>query len=309
MEYKDYYRILGVPKSASEKELRSAYRKLARQYHPDVNPGNSEAEQRFKEINEAYEVLADAERRKRYDVLGERWQEYEAWVRAHEGSQAPAPPSPEEFLAQTRAAAGGGPAGYRTLSEEDLQDLFGDASPFSDFFYDFVAGGRRGAHRTGPRRGAHLEQPVDVTLAEAYRGATRTLTPAGADGAPRRLEVHIPPGVDTGSTIRLAGQGVPGENGGPPGDLYVVVRVRPDPRFERRGADLHTRVRVPLGRMLLGAELLGPKPDGGAWRCACPRRRRTGARSASRGRGCPCWRAPTGGPISTPRRTSPSPNG
>ena len=254
-----------MPKTADEKQIRSAYRRLARQYHPDVNPGNKEAEQRFKEINEAYEVLSDPERRKRYDILGERWQEYENWLRAHEAGQAPPPPPPEEFLARTRAAAGAGRAGrteYRTLSEEDLQDLFGGEEPFSDFFHTFFGGAPRGADRSRPRRGAHVEQPVEVTLAEAYRGTTRLLSLTGPDGTARRLEVRIPPGVEDGSVVRLAGQGLPGTAGDPAGDLYLIVTVQPDPRFERQGDDLHTRVSVPLTTMLLGGEVLVPTPDG-----------------------------------------------
>jgi curved DNA-binding protein len=288
MEYKEYYQILGVPTSASEKEIRSAYRRLARQFHPDVNPGNAEAEQRFKEINEAYEVLADAERRRRYDILGERWQEYETWIRAHQAGQAPPPPPPEEWLAQLRAPAGAGRTDYRTLSEDDLQDLFGGESPFSDFFHGFFDGGRgRGAGQAGMRRGADIEQSIEVTLAEAYRGTTRVLRLPGTDGSTQRLEARIPAGVDTGSVVRLAGQGQPGRGGGPAGDLYLVVSVRPDPRFERRGDDLVTRVQVPLATMLLGGEVRVPTPDGRMLALRIPAETPDGRRFRLRGQGMP----------------------
>jgi len=258
VEYRDYYAILGVPRTASEKEIRSAYRRLARQYHPDVNPGNKEAEERFKEINEAYEVLSDPERRRKYDQLGARWREYEQWERARQAAGEPA--RPEEFQWFVEEAPAGTEYTYRTLTDEDLRDLFGEAGAFSDFFETFFGrGARREAPR--PRRGADLEAPVEVTLEEAYRGTTRQLSLEDATGAPRRLEVTIPPGVDDGARVRIAGQGAPGRAGGAPGDLYLVVHVRPDPRFERRGDDLYVRERAPLSTLLLGGELRVRTPD------------------------------------------------
>jgi DnaJ-class molecular chaperone len=262
MEFQDYYAILGVPKTATDKEIRTAYRKLARQYHPDVNPGNKEAEERFKRINEAYEVLSNPERRKLYDQLGARWKEYEQWERARTAAGASA--SPEEFA---RAMGGGvGPEGvryeYRTASEEDLRDLFGEESPFSDFFEAFFGRGARAGRTPRPRPGGDIEQPVEIGLDEAYRGATRLLTLQMPDGQTRRLEVKIPPGVTNGSRVRIAGQGLPGQAGGPPGDLYLLISVRPDPRFERRGNDLLHRLSVPLATLLLGGEAQVPTPDG-----------------------------------------------
>jgi curved DNA-binding protein len=302
VEYKDYYSILGVPRTANAKELRSAYRKLARRYHPDVNPGNKEAEDKFKEINEAYEVLSDEDRRKIYDILGERWREYESWQRAHEAGNAPAPPPPEEFLEQTRAGVGAAPRGRRaerqTLSDEDLEDLFGGEDPFSDFFNSFFggAGGGRGAPRGAasprPRRGERIEEPIEVTLAEAYRGATRLISLTMPDGSTRRLEVRIPPGVDTGSRIRLAGQGLPGRGGAPAGDLYLVVVLVPDPRFERRGDDLHTRVQAPFSTMLLGGEVLVPKPDGRSVALQIPPETQDGRVFRLRGQGMPRMERP-----------------
>ncbi len=264
MDYKDYYAVLGVPKTASEKEIKAAYRKLARKYHPDVNPGNKEAEERFKAANEAYEVLSDTEKRKKYDELGPRWGEYEAWQRAHPGETPPEGAfEPGGFGGAPGGFGGfgggrpGGFSSFRTSRAEDLNDLFGTESPYSDFFGTFFGGGRP----RGPRRGQDLVQPVAITLEEALRGTTRTIEIPSAGGV-RRIEARIPPGVDTGTTIRLAGQGAPGENGGPPGDLFLEIEVLPNPRFERRGADLHSTFRAPLTTMLLGGEVEVPTLTG-----------------------------------------------
>jgi curved DNA-binding protein len=258
VEYRDYYAILGVPRTATEKEIRAAYRRLARQYHPDVNPGNKEAEERFKQINEAYEVLSDPEKRRKYDQLGARWKEYEQWERARQAAGQSA--RPEEFEWFVEGAPGAAQYTRRTLTEDDLRDLFGETGPFSDFFETFF--GRPGrAESPRPRRGADLEAAVEVTLDEAYRGTTRQLTLEDAAGATRRIEVTIPPGVDEGTRVRIAGQGAPGRAGGPPGDLYLVVHVRPDPRFERRGDDLYVREQVPLATLLLGGEVRVSTPD------------------------------------------------
>ncbi len=286
MEYQDYYAVLGVPKTATEKEIRQAYRRLARQYHPDVNPGNKEAEERFKRINEAYEVLSDPEKRKLYDQLGARWKEYEQWQRAQQAAGRQV--RPEDFAAFVGQAPGAGRYEYRTFTEEDLQDLFGEESPFSDFFETFFGRGRaRAARAPRPRPGADLEQPVEVTLAEAYRGTSRLLTLRLPDGQTRRLEVRIPPGVDDGSRVRIAGQGLPGQAGGPPGDLYVVVAVRPDPRFERRGDDLYHRVAAPLAVLLLGGEVRVPTPDGRTLALTVPAGTPDGRVFRLRGQGMP----------------------
>lgn len=250
MEFRDYYQILGVDRTASDKEIRAAYRRLARQYHPDVNPGNKEAEERFKAINEAYEVLSDPEKRKRYDALGARWKEYEAWQRAQQAAGGPRQPFDWSYFG-FGDAPGGVRFEQRTMTEEDLEDLFGGTSPFSEFFQTFFGGMPRGAQRR-PRRGADLEHPIEVTLAEALRGGTRRLELQLPSGEVRRLDVRIPPGVRDGSRIRIAGQGSPGRNGAPAGDLYLIVRLLPDPRFERRGDDLLTKVTAPVTTFVLG---------------------------------------------------------
>jgi DnaJ-class molecular chaperone len=255
VDYKDYYKILGVDKNASQKDIQKAYRKLARQYHPDVNPGDKNAEEKFKEINEANEVLSDPEKRKRYDELGRYHQQYGRW--------------PEYGPTGTAGRAGGGRTWYRTMNEEDLGDLFGGASPFSDFFEAFFGSGVSGATRRRTRttgsgqREAYApprqdtESEVDITIADAYRGATRILELTEPNGSTRRVEVKIPAGVDEGNRIRMAGLGVGGQ-----GDLYLRVRILPDNRFTREGTILRTRVDVPLTTAVLGGEVQVPTPDG-----------------------------------------------
>jgi curved DNA-binding protein len=298
VEFQDYYTLLGVPKTASEKQIRSAYRKLAREFHPDVNPGNPEAEAKFKKINEAYEVLSDPEKRKKYDQLGSRWREYESAQRAQASAAAAGtqggPQQPFDW--SDFAAQGGGPGGgryeYRTVSPGDFQDLFGgEDQPFSDFFDTFFGGGGGGAGQTRraprPRAGTDLEYPVEVSLEEAYTGASRTLELQAPDGQTRRLEVRIPPGVTDGSRVRVAGQGSAGRSGGRAGDLYLIVTVRPDPRFERHGDNLHTKVSAPLTTLLLGGEVHVPTPAGKRLALKIPAGTQDGRVFRLRGQGMP----------------------
>jgi curved DNA-binding protein len=279
VEFQDYYDTLGVSRDASEKDVRAAFRRLARQHHPDVNPGDKAAEERFKQINEAYEVLSDPEKRRRYDELGAHWREY---------AEAGAQPPPGGAGWTGGPWSGGGT--YRTVREEDLEDLFGDASPFSDFFEQYFRGGPSGAERARsprPRAGADAEAEVEIDVGEAYAGTKRLLSLTGPDGAPRRVEATIPAGVDEGSRIRLAGQGMPGRAGGPSGDLYLVVRVRPDPRFERSGADVRTTVRAPLPTVVLGGTARVVKPDGRALELTIPAGSQDGRVFRLRGQGFP----------------------
>ena len=240
MDYKDYYQILGVSKTATEKEIKQAYRKLARKYHPDLNPNNKGAQEKFKEINEANDVLSDPDKRRKYDTLGANWQQYEQYQRA--GGQGP-------------FQWGGQGTQYRTVSPEDFESLFGggEAGGFSDFFRTFFGGGFGGVGgsrtQTRPRRGQDIEQPVDISLDEAYRGTARLVDKDG-----RRLEIKIPAGVKTGSKIRYGGEGMPGAAGGSAGDLYLRVQVAPHPAYERQGDDLHCELPVDLFTALLGGE-------------------------------------------------------
>ncbi len=258
---KNLYDILSVSRSASEKELRQAYRRLARKHHPDVNPGDTKAEERFKQINTAYEVLSDAEKRKKYDRYGEQWEQAEAFEKA-------------------RQAGGGSGTGFSRSF--DLGDLFGRGGGGSfETILESVMG------RRGPTRGQNVEYAAEVTLEEAFQGATRLLQlqseeacatcggsgqiagavchvceGAGASLRPKRIEVKIPAGVRDGSRVRIAGEGNPGMGGGPRGDLYVVVKVRPHSRFERKGDDLTTEVSVPLEDAVLGGEVEVPTLSG-----------------------------------------------
>ncbi len=254
MEYKDYYKILGVSKNASEKEIKSAYRKLARKYHPDVNTEDPEAETRFKEINEAYEVLGDPDKRTKYDQLGTNWHRWQ-----QQGGRS------QDFDWSQWAT---GPAGQRVHTQyvnmEDLEDLFGGGgggSPFSDFFTSIFGGGMGGRtsqpggggfnYRTArPQRGQDMEQEVEISLTEAYHGTTRLLEKDG-----RRLQVKIPAGAKTGTKVRMRGEGGGSATGGQSGDLYLRVKVAPDPRFERNGSDLTATIPVDLYTAVLGGEV------------------------------------------------------
>lgn len=237
MEYKDYYKILGVERSASEKDLKRAYRKLAVQYHPDKNPGDPRAEERFKEINEAYEVLGDPAKRAKYDQLGSSYKDWERTGGA---------PGGFDWSQWTSGAPGG-----VHVEVGDLDELFGGG--FSDFFQAMFGG--MSARPQPARRGRDLLQPVRISLSEAYHGARRTFDRDG-----KRLEVSIPAGARSGTRVRLSGQGGSGHSQA--GDLYLAVEVEPDPRFERQGDDLSVEAPTDLYTALLGGEVKVPTPAG-----------------------------------------------
>jgi curved DNA-binding protein len=270
VQFRDYYDVLGVSKTASENDIKQAYRKLARKYHPDVNPGDKAAEDKFKEINEAYEVLSDLDKRKRYDALGPNWK------------------AGEEFRPPPNWEGGG-----MNVEYGDLGDLFGSggqgAAGFSDFF-ETLFGGRRGARAgTGfSMRGRDVEAEIGLTLEEAHRGGKRTInlqaaelcpdcrgsglkdkTPcpncrgAGFVRRPKSLEVTIPAGVREGSVIRLAAQGEPGTNGARAGDLFLRVRIQPHRLFTVVGeTDVEMELPVAPWEAALGASLPVPTLDG-----------------------------------------------
>jgi curved DNA-binding protein len=245
MEYQDYYKTLGVDKKASEAQIKRAYRKLAREYHPDMNPGDKKAEERFKQINEAYEVLSDAERRRKYDQLGADYQRYQKM-----GGD----PSGFDW---SQWMAGGQPGGVRVEYSGNLDDLFGGGG-FSDFFSSIFGGmgaGQDPFRRAGSRsaqgvRGRDYEQEIEITLEEAFAGTSRVLSKDG-----QRLEVKIPAGARTGTKVRLAGQGTSGI-GGPAGDLFLVVKVLPHTVFERDGDDLRCELPVDLYTAVLGGDVI-----------------------------------------------------
>jgi curved DNA-binding protein len=285
VDFKDYYAVLGVPKTASEADIKRAYRKLARKHHPDLNPGDKTAEARFKDVNEANEVLGDPEKRKKYDELGANWRAYE---------QAP-PPGPGGGPAEWSGPFGGGPRGgasYRTMSPEEMQEIFGTDDPFSDFFHTFFGGRTAESGAAGPgartvrtRRGRDIEQPVDLTLEEAFSGTSRRLAIQHGDKT-RNVEVRIPAGVKDAARVRAAGEGE-SSRGGSSGDLFLVVRVLPHPRFERRGQDLHVRVNVPVTTAVLGGEVAVPALSGSTLRLKVPELTTTGRVFRLRGHGMP----------------------
>jgi len=256
MAGKDYYNILGVSRSATESEIKQAYRKLARQHHPDVNPGDKSAEERFKQINEAYEVLSDKEKRRKYDKYGDQWQYADQFEKVRQQSG-------------WNFSPGGGRVYF---SEEDVGSIF------DDLFRGF--GARAG--RPQPRKGRDIEFPLEVTLEEAYSGTTRTLNMA--DG--KRLEVKIPPGVKEGSRVRISGKGAEGY-GGVKGDLYLVTSVRPHRRFHRHGDDLYVDVSVPLAVAMLGGEAKVDTPKGSKLSLKIPPETQNGRTFRLKGQGMP----------------------
>ena len=268
MEFKDYYATLGVNKTSSDKELKQAYRKLARQHHPDVNPGDKAAEARFKEINEAYEVLGDPEKRRKYDELGSNWRAYE---------QAAAQGGPNPFAGHGGAPGRGGqPGGFRTMSQEEMDGLFGNEHPFSDFFTTFFggsgeepAGTRGGRGRARQRPGRDVEHEIDLSLEEAYQGTMRRLS-LKHGGHARTVDVRVPAGVSDGSRVRVAGEGEQGTGGAASGDLFLRVRLAPHPLFERKGRDLYVKVPLPVTRGVLGGEVEVPTIGGKTVRLKIP---------------------------------------
>jgi len=234
---RDYYNILGVNRDASEREIKQAYRRLARRYHPDVNPSDKSAEAKFKEINEAYEVLSDKENRQKYDQFGDQWQYAEQFAKA--GRQR----TPFWDFSQ-----GNGGTTFH-FGEGDL------GSVFDDLLQGF--GTRTARQRVRPRRGQDIEHPVEISLEEAYHGTNRIVSLEGSE----RLEVKIPSGAKDGSRVRIAGKGMTGY-GGAKGNLYLIVSVKPHPLFERRGDNLHVEVAVPLTVAVLGGEVQVPTPKG-----------------------------------------------
>lgn len=262
MDYKDYYKTLGVSKNADEKELKSAFRRLAQRYHPDKNPGDKQAEETFKEINEAYDVLSDPQKRQRYDQLGSNYANWERMGRPGGGF---------DFSQWASGMGGAGAGGGRG---------------FSDFFETLFANMGAGGMGGNPlrQRGQDVEQTVDVSLEEVFNGGARTL-----QKGQRKLEVKIPKGARTGTKIRLGGEGGPGD---PPGDLYLVVNVRDHATFRREGDDLHAEVPVDIFTAVTGGEVRVPTLQGSVW-LNVPPETNSGKKFRLSGRGLPRLNAPT----------------
>lgn len=266
VKFQDYYQTLEVPRNATEQELRKAFRRLARKYHPDVNPKDKTAEEKFKQVNEAYEVLSDPEKRKKYDRLGANWKS---------GSDFTPPPGWEGMR------SGGGSAGA------DFGDMFGGGrGDFSDFF-ETLFGRRGGGQATGKARRNDIEAELELPLEQANRGSRQTITlqtteicpdchgtgqkdrkpcptchGAGAATRPKSLQVNIPAGARDGSVIRLAGQGESGGDGNPRGDLYLKIRLQPHPVFKPSGDDIQMELPVSPWEAALGAKVSVPTLDG-----------------------------------------------
>jgi curved DNA-binding protein len=236
MEYKVYYTILGVDKNATTDDIKKAYRKLARKYHPDVNPGDKEAEQHFNEINEAHEVLTDPERRAKYDRLGTSW-------RVHQQADDKEGFDWSQWVTDLDS------------SSESVDDSTNRTSGFSDFFEAVF--GNMGQARNAPHPGQDYTQEVEISLEEAFGGASRVLRLGG-----RRIEVKIPKGAKTGTKIRVRGEGGEGQGGGPKGDLYLEIKVTPHPTFEQVGNDLYLALPVDLYTAILGGEAIVPMLKG-----------------------------------------------
>lgn len=261
---KDFYDVLGVPRTATQKEISSAFRKLARKYHPDLNSGNKDAEAKFKEISEAHEVLSDAKKRGLYDEFGENWASAQAaGVQPGQGGG--------PFRATTRSGAGaGGPrVEYRTVSPEDMEDLFGEGGgDFGDLFGSIFGNARGGARAR--QQAIDVEAPINVSLAEVYRGTSRTVELPGG----RRVEVNVPAGVKEGTILRVPG-------------LRATVQVAPDPVFRRDGKDLNVVVAVPLHAALTGGEVAAPTIKGGQVKFKVAPETQNGTKVRLRGLGLP----------------------
>lgn len=235
MAFIDYYQVLGVAKTASDKEIKNAYRKLARKYHPDLNPNDQEANKKFQQLNEANEVLSDPEKRKKYDQYGENWQHGEQFEQQRRQQQS-----------QQRSYGGGGGQAF------DFEGFGSGGEDFSDFFQQMFGGGGGGARggRQARYRGQDYSAELNLDLKQASETHKQTLTVNG-----KNIRITIPAGVENGQNIKIAGHGGPGANGGPAGDLFIKFNVADDPRFKRRGADLFVNVKLDIYTAILGGEV------------------------------------------------------
>lgn len=275
-DFKDYYAALGVAPDADEAAIKQAYRALARQHHPDVNPADKTAEDRFKAISEAYHALGDPERRRTYDALRQEHQQSQRRGRRRGGVSR----DDRQAAPSQRGATDG-------MSPDDMRDIFGDDAAYSDFFRSMFERGQSQERSGAPRRGRDLEARVEITLDEACKGTTRAL-----QIGERRIDARIPPGVYTDSRVRLAGQGSAGAAGGSDGDLYLEIEVMPDARFARDGDDLTTDIAVDMFSAVAGGEARVPTLDGTV-RLKIPPRTQAARTFRLRGKGMPQLEQPT----------------
>jgi DnaJ-class molecular chaperone len=287
VDFKDYYATLGLSKTAGAKEIKQAFRKLARKFHPDVNPGDKAAEARFKEINEAHEVLSDPEKRRKYDELGANWRQYESAGPGGPFGGGAAPGGPWSW------SAGAGPGGFRTMTEDEVSEMFGGESPFSDFFQTFFGGGsterrerRTGRGRARNQKGRDVEHEIELDLESAVHGSVQRLG-LKHDGHARTVEVRIPAGVIDGSRVRVAGEGGRGTGSGASGDLFLRVKLKPHPLYQVAGRDLSSRITIPLTTAVLGGDVPVVTLGGKTLRLKVPETTQPGQRFRLRGHGLP----------------------
>jgi curved DNA-binding protein len=281
MEYKDYYKILGVSKKATPEEIKKAYRKLAKEYHPDKNPGNKVAEAKFKDITEANDVLSDPEKRKYYDELGSNWAKYQQF-----GG------NPEDYMRRQRPTYTPPRGNPSQGPGPELDDLFGGSSGggFSDFFKNiFGSFGSRDSEPSSQRlnRGQDFETEMEITLEEAFHGTARILNVLN-----QKLRMQIKPGIEDGQSLKLKGRGGENPNGGERGDLFVKVKIAKHPQIERRGHDLHYDLPIDLYTAVLGGKIT-TKFLGSEISFPVAKETETGKILRLRGKGMPKYDAPS----------------
>jgi curved DNA-binding protein len=276
MNYKDYYKILGVNKKADKKQIKSAYRKLAAQYHPDKNPDNKEAEEKFKTINEAYQVLKDDEKRKKYEALGANWERYE-----------------QTGFDSSQFQERNGKKGQTFSFEGDPSEFFGGSSSgFSDFFDMFFSGGgstssdpleqmRSRGRRASTQKGRDVEAEMEITLEQAYRGGTRSFEFNG-----QKMRIKIKPGAYDGLRLKIKGKGQQGLSGGPKGDLYIRFKLMVHPKFQRKNDDLILDEKIDLYTAILGGKINLPTLNGSLY-ITIPKGSDSGKMLRLKGKGMP----------------------
>lgn len=301
---RDYYDVLGIDRNADEKTIKKAYRKLAKKYHPDTNAGNADAADKFKEVNEAYDVLSDPKKKKMYDQFG------------HAAFEAGADPGAGAGAGGFGGFQGGGNGSYQEFhfNGENMDDIFGDI--FGNMFHGSHGFGSNGTyeHFTGngggfhsgngfggfhqqdfPQKGSDVKASINVTFDEAAFGADKRISlsgPDGSSGAPQTLQIHIPAGIDTGKSIRLKGKGMPGTGGGEPGDLLLKVTVGTRPGYERKGSDVYTTISIPYTTAVFGGEATVPTLYGNVI-CKIREGMQSGSKIRLRGKGIVSMKNPS----------------